>query len=561
MEQAKISYEQLLSENDELRMQLEEATDTIDAIRTGQIDALIVNGGDGHQLFTLKTADQTYRVFIEKMNEGALTINREGLILYSNSKFAGMVGLPLEKTLGLQFNSFVADNSREVYNELISNAWEEDCKEEILLVNSAQKLVPCLLSCNTLELDEGLALSLILTDLSLLKETENQLKIKNLQLAAAHLATEKLNNELEDTVKERTNELLLSREHFKYLANNIPQMTWTNLPTGEFDYYNQQWYDYTGLNLADSKKWGWQLFVHPDDLQLTTDKYVSSLKSGEVFEVENRYKRGSDGTYRWHLNRAIPLRDEKNEIVFWVGTATDIEDQKKEMERKDEFIGIASHELKTPLTSLKGYLQLMSSYKRDELPPTVKQYIEKANNSLNKLQRLINDLLDVSKIQAGKLEYAFTQVNLTELIKTCVENAEQIHPASNFTIRDGHDYMVDGNSERLEQVLMNLINNAVKYSPQNKDVIIQTSIKGDNVRVAVIDFGIGLSADEQERIFERFYRVEDKKHMTSGLGMGLYISAEIIDYHNGEIGVESEAGKGSIFYFELPLLKIDQAST
>jgi two-component system phosphate regulon sensor histidine kinase PhoR len=555
MEQANITYEQLLSENDELKRQLEEATDTIDAIRTGQIDALIVNDGDGHQLFTLKTADQTYRVFIEKMNEGAVTINRRGLILYSNSRFAGMVGLPLEKTIGLQFNSFIADKSREVYDKLISTAWEEDCKEEISLLSSTQKLLPCLLSCNTLELDEGLALSLILTDLSLLKETENQLKIKNLQLAAAHMATEKLNNELEDTVKARTNELLLSREHFKYLANNIPQMTWTNLPTGEVDYYNQQWYDYTGLNFEDTKKSGWQLVIHPDDLQLTTDKYTASLKSGEVFEVESRYKRGSDGAYRWHLNRAIPLRNENNEIVFWVGTATDIEDQKKEMELKDEFIGIASHELKTPLTSLKGYLQLMSSYKRDELPPTVKQYIDKANNSLNKLQRLINDLLDVSKIQAGKLEYAFNKVNLTELIKTCVENAEQIHPASNLIIRDGHDYMVDGNSERLEQVLMNLINNAVKYSPQNKDVIIQTSANSDSVRVAVTDFGIGLSAGEQERIFERFYRVEDKKHRTSGLGMGLYISAEIIDYHNGEIGVESAAGKGSTFYFELPLLK------
>src|ERR1700712_1953106 len=102
-------YEQLLSENYELRLQLEEANDTIEAIRTGQVDALIVNNGESHQLYTLKTADQTYRVFIEKMNEGAVTINREGLILYSNSRFAGMVGLPLEKTIGLQFNSFIAD--------------------------------------------------------------------------------------------------------------------------------------------------------------------------------------------------------------------------------------------------------------------------------------------------------------------------------------------------------------------------------------------------------------------------------------------------------------------
>ncbi|MEO6977083.1 MAG: HAMP domain-containing sensor histidine kinase, partial [Mucilaginibacter sp.] len=205
----------------------------------------------------------------------------------------------------------------------------------------------------------------------------------------------------------------------------------------------------------------------------------------------------------------------------------------------------------TPLTSLKGYLQLMSSYKRGDLPTAVKQYIEKANTSLNKLQRLINDLLDVSKIQAGKLEYAFTKFNITTLVKECVENAQHIHPDSNFIIRDGKDYTVNANPERLEQVVMNLINNAVKYSPQNKDVIIQITAHDDCVRVAITDFGIGLSAGQQERIFERFYRVEDKKYTTSGLGMGLYISAEIISYHNGNIGVESEAGKGSTFYFEL----------
>ncbi|MDB5016270.1 MAG: phoR 2 [Mucilaginibacter sp.] len=553
MEQAKITYDQLLSENNELRIQLEEANDTIEAIRTGQVDALIVNNGDSHELYTLKTADQTYRVFIEKMNEGAVTINRDGLILYSNSKFADMVNMPLEKTIGLSFSTFIPEVSHEVFEKCLINAWEEDCKDEIQLIGRNHQLIPCLLSCNSLELDEGLALSLILTDLSLLKETERQLKIKNLQLVAARHVTEKLNNELEDTVKERTNELFLSREHFKYLANNIPQMTWTNLPTGEVDYYNQQWYTYTGLSIEDTKKWGWQKVVHPDDLQTTTDKFLSSLRSGEIFEVENRYKRADD-VYRWHLNRAVPLRNEEGEIVFWVGTATDIEDQKKEMEKRDEFIGIASHELKTPLTSLKGYLQLITSYKKEDIPVKVEQYVEKANKALNKLQTLINDLLDVSKIQAGRLEYAFSTINISDLVKTCIENAEHIYPANQFEDEDGSDFFVSGNTERLEQVVMNLISNAVKYSQENKKVIVRSARHGDRVRVSVIDFGIGLSEDQKERIFERFYRVEDKKFTASGLGMGLYISAEIIRNHNGIIGVDGELGKGATFYFELPLV-------
>jgi two-component system phosphate regulon sensor histidine kinase PhoR len=553
MEQAKPTYEQLLSERDEFKWQLEEANDTIEAIRTGQIDALIVKDGEEHQVYTLKTADQTYRVFIEKMNEGAVTINREGLILYSNSKFAAMVGLSLQKVIGMPFHSFIHENAKDNCVEIISNGWEEDCKDEIELIDANGNPVPCVISCNTLELDEGPALSLILTDLSLLKETEKQLKIKNLQLAAAHLATEQLNNQLEDTVKERTNELSISREHFKYLANNIPQMTWTNLPTGEVDYYNDRWYNYTGLSFEDTKKWGWQNVVHPDDIKLTTERFLASLKSGEIFDVENRYRR-ADGVYRWHLNRALPLRDENKDIVFWVGTATDIEDQKQEMDRKDEFIGIASHELKTPLTSLKGYLQLITVYKKDDLPASVKQYIAKANVALNKLQRLVNDLLDVSKIQAGRLEYAMGSLNLAELVNTCIENAEHIYPSNLFVIEDGHTYLVNGNSERLEQVIMNLINNAVKYALDDKKIIVKTTKIDDKVRVAITDFGIGLSEDQRNRIFERFYRVEDKKYMTSGLGMGLYISAEIIRNHHGQIGVESEPGKGSTFYFDLPLL-------
>ena len=182
MEQEKDTYKDLLSENEELRMQLEEANDTINAIRTGQVDAFVVEADGEHQLYTLKTADQTYRVFIEKMNEGAVTLNRDGLILYSNSRFANMMGMPLEKVLGLSFDEFIPEQSRVKFNELINTGWEEDCKEEIILQSRDDNFIPCLLSCNTLELDEGIALSLILTDLTILKEAEQQLKQKNEEL-------------------------------------------------------------------------------------------------------------------------------------------------------------------------------------------------------------------------------------------------------------------------------------------------------------------------------------------------------------------------------------------
>jgi two-component system phosphate regulon sensor histidine kinase PhoR len=306
--------------------------------------------------------------------------------------------------------------------------------------------------------------------------------------------------------------------------------------------------------LQELKEPAWDQFIHPDDLQNTLDRYNTALQSGEVFQIENRLKNGADGTYRWHLNRAVPLRNEKGEIVFWVGTATDIEDQKREMEKKDEFIGIASHELRTPLTSLKGYLQLLTNYKKDDLPQVVRQYVAKANLSINKLQGLVNDLLDVSKIQAGRLEYQLTTINLSDVIKTCIQDARHIYRENTFLNEDGDQILVQGNAERLEQVLMNLISNAVKYSQEDKTIVINTSLHDNYVRVNVIDKGIGLSKEQQQKIFERFYRVEDKKFMTSGLGMGLYISAEIVRNHNGKIGVDGELGKGAAFYFDLPLV-------
>jgi two-component system phosphate regulon sensor histidine kinase PhoR len=551
MEQANLNND-LLKELEELRFQLEEAHETINAIRTGQVDAVVIKDTNGHQLYTLKTADQTYRVFIEKMSEGAVTINRDGIILYCNTRFAKMVNTPLQNAIGVSLDAFVPEPSKAEVQDIITGSWEDECRQEVLLKNAEGNDMYCLFSCNSIDLDTGKALSIIITDLSVLKETEKQLQLRNEQLEQARSTTEQLNNSLEATVRERTHDLLISREHFKLLTNNIVQMTWTNLPDGNVNSYNQSWYDYTGESFETTGGFGWQSLVHPDDLPQMSEKYLNALNTGQMLEVENRYRR-HDGVYRWHLNRAKPLKNDRGDIIFWVGTATDIEDQKREMDRKDEFIGIASHELKTPLTSLKGYLQLIGGYKKEELPAIVTKYVGKAELSITKLQTLINDLLDVSKIKAGRLEYALTELNIADLVNQCIETAEHIYPNYNFSKSICEDCIIKGNTERLEQVIMNLINNAVKYSQINKEITISAQKHNDKVRISVTDKGIGLSKDQQSRIFERFYRVEDKKNMTSGLGMGLYISHEIISNHNGTIGVESEPDQGATFYFDLPM--------
>ena len=190
------THNDLLAENERLRIQLEEATETIQAIRSGQIDALVVEGKEGHELYTLKTADITYRVIIETMNEGAVTLGPGGLIVYCNSTFASLVSTPLSKVIGLPFYLFVNPDCQSLCQELFAEGRTENRKEEITLLDSTGQLVPCLLSVTTLELDEGASLSVIVTDLTVQKENQQLLRQNNDRLEKSNTALEISNNAL-----------------------------------------------------------------------------------------------------------------------------------------------------------------------------------------------------------------------------------------------------------------------------------------------------------------------------------------------------------------------------
>ena len=551
MSESKINTD-LNQEIELLRQQLQDTQETLLAIRTGQVDAIVVENDKGHQLYTLKSADQTYRVFIEKMKEGAVTLNQEEIILYSNSQFASMVNVPLTKVIGRKFSDFLPEESLEGFKELIREGWKSDSKGEIQLRNTSGELVPFLISFTALELDEGDSLSIILTDLSAHKRIEKELKIKNEQLEDARIKASKMNEELEAMVEERTRDLVVSREHFKFLAENTPVMIWTTGPDGKVDYFNKQWYDYTGFNFEESITKLHEL-IPEGEYEKGLIAWQKAVDKKERFEYETKFKRAYDGSYRWHRTLGIPVKDEQGELIAWFGTSIDIEDQKKELEKKDEFISVASHELKTPLTSLKGYMQLIKDHE-PELPPTVNQYLRKAHDSLNKIQHLINDLLDVSKIQAGKLSFNTEIIDLSELLESGIETSIHIYPHFKIVKSIPPEIYVRGNAERLEQVLMNLISNAIKYSWEEKEIGVKAELSENEVTVSVSDRGIGLTNENQKRIFERFFRVEDNLNHTPGLGMGLYISSEIIKEHQGRMNVKSNLRKGSTFSFTLPLV-------
>lgn len=290
--------------------------------------------------------------------------------------------------------------------------------------------------------------------------------------------------------------------------------------------------------------------IHPDDRGIRDRAYEKAVRTGSLdYTARIIHKNKS---IHWVRIRGKVYFDESKKPMKLLGVVQDITDQKEVEREKDDFIGIASHELKTPLTSLKGYLQLMGLSLND-LPEKVYPFFNRASEAVKKLEVLVSDLLDISKIQSGKLEFSTNTVSVTELINYCVENVKHLYPS--FVIEEiiEPNLTVQANFDRLEQVLMNIISNAVKYSRDQKKFIIKAfSADHHTVSISVTDFGMGISPADKEKIFDRFYRTGTNRQTISGLGLGLYISSEIIKAHGGKISVESQIDKGSTFSIMLP---------
>jgi len=231
----------------------------------------------------------------------------------------------------------------------------------------------------------------------------------------------------------------------------------------------------------------------------------------------------------------------------------EIEYRKEAEKKKDEFISIASHELKTPLTSVKGYLQLLErSIDKGDIA-VVKNRLFKVQDQLEKLNVLVADLLDISKIESGKLKFNKKYFSVDDLLHNIIDVMQQSNNDFKINLIGAVGEQVFGDEMRIEQVIVNFITNAIKYSPGTDEILIKVEICDNNLYIGVKDFGIGMAKEHQDKVFNKFYRVEETSLRFQGLGIGLYICAEIIERHNGTIGVKSKLGDGSEFYFKIPL--------
>jgi PAS domain S-box-containing protein len=353
--------------------------------------------------------------------------------------------------------------------------------------------------------------------------------------------------------KETERHLQESEERFRKIADSAPVFIWMADTSGKTVFFNKSWLDFTGKTFEESVNTTETEELHPDDSGKVYSIYNDAFTRREPYYLEFRLRRHDD-IYRFIGMKSVPHYSPDGEFEGYIGSGMDITETKEHEQIKNEFIGMASHELKTPITSIKAYVQLLLNiYKNEDDDEFLKKSLTTVNKQINKLTRLITDLLDVSKIESGRLSLNSEAFVLNDLLKECIDEVQYTAQKHDIVFEQEAEYAVYADRDRIAQVVTNLLTNAIKYSPETDriDVMIR-KIEGQ-VRVTVHDYGIGISKEEQDKVFNRFYRVEGRNEQTfSGFGIGLFVASEIIRRHNGRIWVDSEKGKESFFSFELP---------
>lgn len=372
-----------------------------------------------------------------------------------------------------------------------------------------------------------------------------------------------------------------SEQRLRFMAESMPQMVFTIQPDGTVSYMSPQWERYSGLRLDKlqaSKKLR-NSIVHPTERNVSEAAWQRAFKAGKQLEYEYRLRR-KDGVYRWHISRITPMKDKKGKITMWIGSTTDIDDVKRAAERrheleiktaalteqrsqlmalnqaKDEFISLASHQLRTPATGVKQYLAMLLQGYAGDLTPGQEMFVQTAYESNERQIRIVNDLLQVARIDAGKVQLHRSSTDVVRLVKNVLN--EQ---ASKFAERQQTVYFVAKtpqlkasiDADRIRMALDNILDNACKYTEPGKSI--RVSVRGTEKTVSLIvkDQGVGMGQADVETIFHKFSRLNNPLSAASeGSGLGLYWADKIVGLHQGTIKVKSVPGEGTTFTITLP---------
>ena len=368
-------------------------------------------------------------------------------------------------------------------------------------------------------------------------------------------------------LKQKEHELKESKNRYAQLLQNLPVAVYTTDVNGYITYYNKAAAELWGRTPTPGKdQWCGSLKIFKMDgtpVPISECPMAVVLKEGqyesdEVFIIER-----PDGTMRYMIPTPSKIFDLEGKSSGAINTLVDVTIQVKAQQeseqiqqQKDDFLGIASHELKTPITVIKSYSQILEGLLKENGNLTEAAMATKMTQQADKINNLIVDLLDTTKINAGQLQFNDADFDFNEMVNEVLEDMKSTTQFHEIVVECGASCTVHSDKERIAQVVDNFITNAAKYSKKGNKIIVRTGLKDHQIVLSVQDFGIGISKDKKDKVFEQFYRVTAKGEPNTypGIGLGLFISSEIIKREHGKIWVESEKGKGSVFSFSLPCI-------
>lgn len=538
---AEISREQALTDLEEARSRLAEAEETLRAIRQGEVDALVITENQGEKVYTLKSADRPYRLMIEGMRQGAVTLSCDGIILYCNGRFSGMLGIPIEQIIGARLAGFVDPGSLDLYQALIREC--ESGQGEIALRGADGNLVPVYVALSALPLDEGRhehVLCAVITDMTEQKR-DDQL-----------VADEKL-----------------ARSILEHAADAVVVCD----RAGRISRANPEALRLSGRNvLLEGFEEAFPLDLRTER-PMTPTGFLAQPLAGRTLKGVEAELADPEGRRLDLMLSAGPLRGADGRVEGCVVTFTDITDRRqaeRDLEMawaaaeatnaaKDRFLATLSHELRTPLTPV---LAVISALEQDgRCPPEIHRELEVIRRNVELEARLIDDLLDLTRIARGKLELRRQEIDLRKVLEHAIRTCcgEEV---ARGRLRLEQDFAAEecrltADGPRLTQVFWNLLNNAVKFTPKGGTIAVRTWCEESPERlvVEVSDTGIGIPPEALPRIFDAFEQGEPGTNRRfGGLGLGLAISRAIVDQHGGEVAVHSEGpDRGTTFTVRLPI--------
>lgn len=352
---------------------------------------------------------------------------------------------------------------------------------------------------------------------------------------------------------------------FRAMTEATPQMVWSSRPDGYRDFFNTQWYEFTGAQPGSCDGQRWEALVHPDDLMQLLARWNHSLATGDAYECEFKLRHHA-GEFRWLLGRARPVRDDAGRIIRWMGSCTDIHDQKRIQQelldanhRKDEFLAMLAHELRNPLAPVSTAVQLLKMIADD--PQRVRRTSELIGRQVLHMSQLVDDLLDVSRVTRGLVKIEQDTVNLQQVVQGALEQVRPQIAARDHQVNlqlPALPVHVRGDRVRLVQVLANLLNNAAKYTPDQGHIAVSLQAQGAFAVLSVQDDGAGIDPELLPHVFDLFTQAKRTPDRSQGgLGVGLALVKSLVELHGGTVQAESLGkGRGSIFTVRLPLVQV-----